>query len=156
MAQQNSELEEELRGKVSALKSLTIDIGTEVREHNRLLKDVDDDFDSTLGKPSYGLSQSAENFRLFMDRPWTPNCFRLPFHYRHSKNLKRVTRGNIFLLVKICWLATFQLGNRMKKITIVLDEKDETIIFLCGLFLRNALTEWHPNTRRKLSPTSCA
>ena len=43
-----------------------------------------------------------------------------------------------------------------EKITIVLDEKDETIIFLCGLFLRNALTEWHPNTRRKLSPTSCA
>ena len=62
LAQQNSELEEELRGKVSALKSLTIDIGTEVREHNRLLKDVDDDFDSTLGKPSYGLSQSAENY----------------------------------------------------------------------------------------------
>jgi IS30 family transposase len=46
---QNSAREEELRSKVSALKSLTIDIGTEVREHNRLLKDVDDDFDSTAG-----------------------------------------------------------------------------------------------------------
>ena len=34
---------------MSALKSLTIDIGAEVREHNRLLKDVDDDFDSTTG-----------------------------------------------------------------------------------------------------------
>ena len=35
---------------MSALKSLSIDIGAEVREHNRLLKDVDDDFDSTSGK----------------------------------------------------------------------------------------------------------
>jgi hypothetical protein len=34
---------------VSALKSLTIDIGSEVREHNRLLREVDDDFDSTTG-----------------------------------------------------------------------------------------------------------
>jgi blocked-early-in-transport protein 1 len=46
---ENSQAETELRSKVSALKSLSIDIGTEVREHNRLLKDVDDEFDSTFG-----------------------------------------------------------------------------------------------------------
>ena len=35
---------------MNVLKSLSIDIGTQVRKHNRLLKDVDDDFDSTLGE----------------------------------------------------------------------------------------------------------
>ncbi len=49
LEEQNTQQEDELRSKVSALKSLTIDIGAEVREHNRLLKDVDDDFDSTSG-----------------------------------------------------------------------------------------------------------
>lgn len=49
LEEQNNDREEELKGKVSALKSLSIDIGAEVREHNRLLKDVDDDFDSTSG-----------------------------------------------------------------------------------------------------------
>lgn len=43
----NQELEGELKGKISALKSLSIDIGMEVREQNRLLKDLDDGFDST-------------------------------------------------------------------------------------------------------------
>lgn len=32
-----------------SLKSLTIDIGHEVREHNKILRDVDDGFDSTSG-----------------------------------------------------------------------------------------------------------
>ena len=45
----NSQLEGELKGKIGALKSLSIDIGNEVREQNRLLKDVDDGFDSASG-----------------------------------------------------------------------------------------------------------
>ncbi|TRY64121.1 hypothetical protein TCAL_10882 [Tigriopus californicus] len=45
----NALREDELKGKVTALKSLSIDIGTEVREHNRYLRDVDDTFDSTSG-----------------------------------------------------------------------------------------------------------
>lgn len=47
--EQNSLREDELKGKIGALKSLTIDIGNEVREHNRLLRDVDDGFDSASG-----------------------------------------------------------------------------------------------------------
>ncbi len=46
LEEENNQAEEELRSKVSALKSLSIDIGTEVREHNRLLKDTDNEFDS--------------------------------------------------------------------------------------------------------------
>lgn len=42
-------LESELKGKVSALKSLTIDIGHEVRYQNSMLKDMDDEFDSAGG-----------------------------------------------------------------------------------------------------------
>ncbi len=49
LEEQNNVREEELRGKIGALKSLTIDIGAEVREHNRLLRDVDDGFDSAGG-----------------------------------------------------------------------------------------------------------
>ena len=47
--EQNSVAEDELRQKIGALKSLSIDIGAEVREHNRLLRDVDDGFDSAQG-----------------------------------------------------------------------------------------------------------
>jgi blocked-early-in-transport protein 1 len=38
-----------MREKIGAFKSLAIDIGEEVREHNRLLKDTDDRFDNTQG-----------------------------------------------------------------------------------------------------------
>ncbi|XP_041365823.1 BET1 homolog [Gigantopelta aegis] len=43
----NERLEEALTGKVKALKSLTIDIGTEVRAQNQLLTGMDDDFDTS-------------------------------------------------------------------------------------------------------------
>ena len=42
---------------IGALKSLTIDIGTEVKEHNRLLKETDDIFDSVQGGLSNAMSK---------------------------------------------------------------------------------------------------
>jgi len=57
LEEENDSKENELKEKVSLLKQLTIDIGDEVKEHNRLLKDADDTFDSvgnvmsaTIGK----------------------------------------------------------------------------------------------------------
>ena len=47
LEEENEYLEGELKGKISALKSLSIDIGTEVKEHNKFLKEMDDQFDST-------------------------------------------------------------------------------------------------------------
>ena len=47
LEEQNDELEGELKGKISALKSLSIDIGVEVNEQNKMLKGMDDHFDST-------------------------------------------------------------------------------------------------------------
>ena len=44
---QNEEMEGELKGKVSALKSLSINIGLELKEQDKLLRDMDDGFDST-------------------------------------------------------------------------------------------------------------
>jgi hypothetical protein len=38
LEERNQELEGELKGKISALKSLSIDIGMEVREQNRYLE----------------------------------------------------------------------------------------------------------------------
>jgi len=46
---ENKRLEEEMKGKVKALKSLSIDIGTEVREQNKFLNEMDSDFDSSSG-----------------------------------------------------------------------------------------------------------
>lgn len=45
----NQRLENDLRGKISQLKTLTIDIGSEVRYQNKMLNDMDDEFDSTDG-----------------------------------------------------------------------------------------------------------
>ena len=42
---------------IGALKSLTIDIGAEVKEHNRLLKETDDIFDSVQGGLSNAMSK---------------------------------------------------------------------------------------------------
>lgn len=47
--EENEHLQEGLRAKVTALKSLTIDIGTEVKYQNKMLDDMDSDFDSTGG-----------------------------------------------------------------------------------------------------------
>ena len=43
----NEEMEGDLKGKVSALKSLSINIGLELKEQDKLLRDMDDGFDST-------------------------------------------------------------------------------------------------------------
>jgi len=45
----NRHLEDQLKGKVKALKSLSIDIGTEVREQNKFLNEMDEDFDKSGG-----------------------------------------------------------------------------------------------------------
>ncbi|KAM3928697.1 BET1 homolog [Leptodactylus fuscus] len=47
--EENEKLTESLRAKASALKSLSIDIGTEVKYHNKFLGEMDSDFDSTGG-----------------------------------------------------------------------------------------------------------
>ena len=57
LEEDNEAAETELRSKVNALKSLSIDIGTEVREQNRLLKDVDDEFDSTFGQLQHNIQR---------------------------------------------------------------------------------------------------
>lgn len=46
---ENDRMTNELRDKVSVLKSLSIDIGNEVKYQDRLLRDVDDDMDRTGG-----------------------------------------------------------------------------------------------------------
>ncbi|KAK6747445.1 hypothetical protein RB195_000567 [Necator americanus] len=45
----NDSLVDELSSKVAALKKVTISIGEDVREQNRLLNTMDDDFDSSKG-----------------------------------------------------------------------------------------------------------
>ena len=42
---------------IGALKSLTIDIGAEVKEHNRLLRETDDLFDSVQGGLSNAMNK---------------------------------------------------------------------------------------------------
>ncbi|XP_064603788.1 BET1 homolog [Liolophura sinensis] len=49
LEEENSSLESSLSNKVKALKHLTIDIGTEVRTHNKLLSEMDNDFESSTG-----------------------------------------------------------------------------------------------------------
>ncbi|XP_048367575.1 BET1 homolog [Sphaerodactylus townsendi] len=47
--EENERLTESLRSKVTAIKSLSIEIGTEVKQQNKMLGEMDDDFDSTGG-----------------------------------------------------------------------------------------------------------
>lgn len=47
--QENRERTERLASKVSALKSFTLDMESEAKEHNRFLDDMDSGFDSTFG-----------------------------------------------------------------------------------------------------------
>lgn len=54
---QNNANEEELKGKIGALKSLSIDIGAEVREHNKLLRDLDDGFDANASLLQQSMSK---------------------------------------------------------------------------------------------------
>ncbi|XP_006834455.1 PREDICTED: BET1 homolog [Chrysochloris asiatica] len=47
--EENERLAESLRNKVTAIKSLSIEIGHEVKQHNQLLAEMDSQFDSTTG-----------------------------------------------------------------------------------------------------------
>ncbi|XP_058055844.1 BET1 homolog [Anopheles bellator] len=49
LEEENERMAEELKGKIGALKSLTIDIGNEVRYQDRLLRGIDEDMDRTGG-----------------------------------------------------------------------------------------------------------
>lgn len=49
LEQQNDAMADELKGKVQILKSLSLDIGDEVKYQDRLLREVDDDFEKTGG-----------------------------------------------------------------------------------------------------------
>ncbi|XP_030847439.1 BET1 homolog [Strongylocentrotus purpuratus] len=47
--EENQHLTENLRSKVSVLKTLSIDMGHEVNEQNKLLSDMDQEFDASGG-----------------------------------------------------------------------------------------------------------
>ncbi|XP_011810469.1 PREDICTED: BET1 homolog isoform X3 [Colobus angolensis palliatus] len=47
--EENERLTESLRSKVTAIKSLSIEIGHEVKTQNKLLSEMDSQFDSTTG-----------------------------------------------------------------------------------------------------------
>lgn len=47
--QENDHMTEELRDKIQTLKCLSIDIGTEVKYQDRLLNDIDGDFERSGG-----------------------------------------------------------------------------------------------------------
>ena len=47
LEEENDKMVDALSNKVQALKSLTIDIGNEVRTQNKMLKGMDDDFDKS-------------------------------------------------------------------------------------------------------------
>ncbi|KAI5141456.1 Bet1 [Manis pentadactyla] len=47
--EENERLTESLRNKVTAIKSLSIEIGHEVKHQNKLLAEMDTQFDSTTG-----------------------------------------------------------------------------------------------------------
>lgn len=49
LEEENERMAEELKGKIGALKTLTIDIGNEVKYQDRLLAGMDDDMESTTG-----------------------------------------------------------------------------------------------------------
>lgn len=49
MEDENERMTTELGNKIGVLKSLSIDIGNEVRYQDKLLRDVDDDMDRTQG-----------------------------------------------------------------------------------------------------------
>lgn len=49
MEEENEKMTNELKEKIGVLKSLSIDIGNEVKYQDKLLRDVDDDLDRTGG-----------------------------------------------------------------------------------------------------------
>jgi len=69
---ENRHRTERLANKISSLRSFALDIEVETKEHNRLLDNVDNDFDSNLGFIFNGrnrvnrLLQSGRQNRRFM------------------------------------------------------------------------------------------
>lgn len=57
MFAQNDELVDGLRSKVGVLKSLTLDMGDEIKSQNLLLKDMDNEFDSSWGLLSSSMAR---------------------------------------------------------------------------------------------------
>ncbi|XP_055598732.1 BET1 homolog [Uranotaenia lowii] len=49
LEEENERLADDLKNKIGALKSLTIDIGNEVRYQDKLLRGIDEDMDRTGG-----------------------------------------------------------------------------------------------------------
>lgn len=49
LEEENDQMTDKLKDKISALKSLSIDIGAEVKYQDRLLNDLGEDFDRTGG-----------------------------------------------------------------------------------------------------------
>ncbi|BES94821.1 unnamed protein product [Nesidiocoris tenuis] len=49
LEEENNQMTENLKEKIGALKSLSIDIGAEVKYQDRLLRDMDEDFERTGG-----------------------------------------------------------------------------------------------------------
>lgn len=71
--QENDQLLNNLQGKVSALKSLTIDIGNEVKDQNKYLNGMDNDFDfgegllgSTMKRLQVMAAKSNKRFTLYL------------------------------------------------------------------------------------------
>lgn len=68
---ENNAMEGMLSDKVKALKSLSIDIGHEVREQNKFLKNMDNDFDGSTGflqstmKRVSAMARAGHNCHLF-------------------------------------------------------------------------------------------
>ena len=70
---ENDQLLNNLSGKVAALKSLTIDIGNEVKEQNKYLNGMDDDFNfgegllgSTMKRLQVMAAKSNKRFTLYL------------------------------------------------------------------------------------------
>ncbi|XP_023013981.1 blocked early in transport 1 [Leptinotarsa decemlineata] len=67
---ENNRMTQELQEKIGVLKSLSIDIGNEVKYQDRLLGDVDDDMDRTSGflgttmKKVLRLSRGSHNYYI--------------------------------------------------------------------------------------------
>lgn len=57
LEEENERMADELKGKIGALKSLTIDIGNEVRYQDKLLRGIDEDMDRTGGFMSNTISR---------------------------------------------------------------------------------------------------
>uniref|UniRef100_A0A8C0KF24 BET1 homolog n=2 Tax=Carnivora TaxID=33554 RepID=A0A8C0KF24_CANLU len=95
--EENERLTESLRSKVTAIKSLSIEIGHEVKHQNKLLAEMDSQFDSTtgfLGKTMGKLkilsrgSQTNESLFLLISA--------IPWHLSRSLKRNRLPFSSIY------------------------------------------------------------